>query len=304
MARSAGDIIDILRLNRTSCLGPSFRLGRSATGLGLFATKPIKRGCLYRNLSRPAHFGPKKPSGGSDRGAKYMFELNSKNGLSTARRDGMWRGTSTTPAGLMPSRSRGTAGFVFVALRAIAPGEEITYNYGKEYFDYFIRRRVAAAAPTAAARGPPNAASSAEPRGSETKACDAGRPAMIVCPASTARSDCRSVSPPQDRRRNVANDCPEPQPSPADLDRDRAAAHPWDGNSPELRAVPDARHARSSGDRGRLHLCPGGPEHRLGPVAGGGRRDLRSLRPAQDHDGGGGDLCPWPRPDGGGAGSG
>ncbi len=28
---------------------------------------------------------------------------------------------------------------VFVALRAISPGEEITYNYGKEYYDYFIR---------------------------------------------------------------------------------------------------------------------------------------------------------------------
>src|SRR5258706_13786435 len=28
---------------------------------------------------------------------------------------------------------------VFVALRSISPGEEITYNYGKEYYDYFIR---------------------------------------------------------------------------------------------------------------------------------------------------------------------
>jgi uncharacterized protein len=24
-------------------------------------------------------------------------------------------------------------------LRSISPGEEITYNYGKEYYDYFIR---------------------------------------------------------------------------------------------------------------------------------------------------------------------
>ena len=30
---------------------------------------------------------------------------------------------------------------VFVALRLIAPGEEITYDYGKEYFDYFIATR-------------------------------------------------------------------------------------------------------------------------------------------------------------------
>ena len=53
----------------------SFRLGRSITGLGLFATKPIKRGGLYRDLSRPA-----LPNEEADRrearGAKYMFELN------------------------------------------------------------------------------------------------------------------------------------------------------------------------------------------------------------------------------------
>jgi SET domain-containing protein len=30
-------------------------------------------------------------------------------------------------------------GIVFVALRTIAPGEEITYNYGREYFDYFLK---------------------------------------------------------------------------------------------------------------------------------------------------------------------
>jgi hypothetical protein len=28
---------------------------------------------------------------------------------------------------------------VFVASRAIEPGEEITYNYGREYFDYFLK---------------------------------------------------------------------------------------------------------------------------------------------------------------------
>jgi SET domain-containing protein len=28
---------------------------------------------------------------------------------------------------------------VFVALRLIAPGEEITYNYGPEYFEYFLQ---------------------------------------------------------------------------------------------------------------------------------------------------------------------
>jgi SET domain-containing protein len=28
---------------------------------------------------------------------------------------------------------------VFVALCRIAPGEEITYDYGREYFDFFLK---------------------------------------------------------------------------------------------------------------------------------------------------------------------
>jgi hypothetical protein len=27
-----------------------------------------------------------------------------------------------------------------MALRSIAPGEEITYNYGRDYFEYFIKK--------------------------------------------------------------------------------------------------------------------------------------------------------------------
>jgi hypothetical protein len=33
----------------------------------------------------------------------------------------------------------GKGRIVFKALCAIEPGEEITYNYGREYFDYFIK---------------------------------------------------------------------------------------------------------------------------------------------------------------------
>jgi SET domain-containing protein len=29
---------------------------------------------------------------------------------------------------------------VFVALRSIAPGDEITYDYGREYFDFFFKK--------------------------------------------------------------------------------------------------------------------------------------------------------------------
>jgi hypothetical protein len=29
---------------------------------------------------------------------------------------------------------------VFVALRSVAPGDEITYDYGREYFDFFFKK--------------------------------------------------------------------------------------------------------------------------------------------------------------------
>ena len=29
---------------------------------------------------------------------------------------------------------------MFVALRSIAPGDEITYDYGREYFDFFFKK--------------------------------------------------------------------------------------------------------------------------------------------------------------------
>ena len=35
-------------------------------------------------------------------------------------------------------RSGRNGGIVIVALRSIEPGEEITYDYGKEYLEYFL----------------------------------------------------------------------------------------------------------------------------------------------------------------------
>ena len=48
---------------------------------------------------------------------------------------------------------------------------------------------------------------------------------------------------------------------------------------------------RSRADRGRFHPRRRGPEHRLGPVAGAGRRDRRPFRIARHDDGRRGDLC-------------
>ncbi len=114
-----------------------FRIGRSITGLGLFATKPIKRGAhiaAYRGRRITSEEADRREA----RGAKYMFELNSRWTIDGSPRWNLARyiNHSCRPNAKPVSRKGGIA---IVALRRIEPGEEITYDYGREYFDYFLR---------------------------------------------------------------------------------------------------------------------------------------------------------------------
>ena len=113
----------------------SFRVGRSVTGLGLFATKLIKRAAYiatYRGRRIPAAEARRR----EQRGAKYMFELNSRWVIDGSPRWNVARyaNHSCRPNAKPVIRKGRTV--VLVAVRPIEPGEEITYNYGSEYLDY------------------------------------------------------------------------------------------------------------------------------------------------------------------------
>jgi len=115
----------------------SFRVCRSATGLGLFATKVIKRSAYiatYRGRIVSAEEARKL----EQRGAKYMFELNTKWVIDGSPR---WNVARYINHSCWPNATPvvGKGRITFVALRTISPGEEITYNYGPEYFDYFVQ---------------------------------------------------------------------------------------------------------------------------------------------------------------------
>ena len=114
----------------------SFRVGRSSTGLGLFATKLIKR-TAYIATYRGRRISTEESDRRERQGAKYMFELNSRWTIDGSPRWNVARymNHSCWP-NAKPVLRKGR--IVFVALRRIAPGEEITYDYGREYFDYFI----------------------------------------------------------------------------------------------------------------------------------------------------------------------
>jgi SET domain-containing protein len=115
-----------------------YRIGRSAAGLGLFATMPIERSAFIVEYSGPriptreAHAREKISS------ARYMFEINSRWTVDGSARSniGRYANHSCRPN----AESVLKKGKVILrALRAIEPGEEITYDYGEEYFELFIR---------------------------------------------------------------------------------------------------------------------------------------------------------------------
>ena len=116
----------------------SFRVGRSATGFGLFATKLIKR-AAYIATYRGRSISTEEAYQRERRGAKYMFELDCRWVIDGSPRWNVARyiNHSCWP-NAKPVVREGR--IVFVALRCIAPGEEITYDYGREYFDYFIKK--------------------------------------------------------------------------------------------------------------------------------------------------------------------
>jgi SET domain-containing protein len=117
--------------------GKPYRVGRAATGLGLFATMPIESGSIiveYRGR-RISHAEAQRREA---RGARYMFEINRRWTIdgSSRRNVARYANHSCRPnseSDLVKGR------LILRAIKPIMPGEEITYDYGEEYFELFLR---------------------------------------------------------------------------------------------------------------------------------------------------------------------
>jgi SET domain-containing protein len=131
----------------------STRVGRAATGLGLFATKPIKRGAhiaTYRGRRISAEESERREA----RGARYMFAINNRWVIDGSPRWNLARYINHSCRPHAKPVGRG-GGIVIVALREIESGEEITYDYGPEYLDYFFKGNCCCAACPAKRRRSP-----------------------------------------------------------------------------------------------------------------------------------------------------
>jgi uncharacterized protein len=115
-----------------------YRIGRSKTGLGLFATKPIKKG---EKIIR--YFGPILDSKKEDEDAienKYLFELTSRWTIDGSVRENVARYINHSCKPNAESDVKPRKRKVFIrAIKNIEPGEEINYDYGTDYFKAYLK---------------------------------------------------------------------------------------------------------------------------------------------------------------------
>src|SRR5947209_10327205 len=110
-----------------------YRIGRSQTGLGLFATKPIKKGSKIVRYFGPLLDCKKKKDEAVEN--KYLFELNGRWTIDGSVRENIARYINHACKPNAESDVRPRKRKVFIrAIRNIEPGEEINYDYGTGYF--------------------------------------------------------------------------------------------------------------------------------------------------------------------------
>lgn len=121
-------------LMEKSKLGEGVRVGRSSAGLGLFATRPFKKGeriieYVGRTISAAEAYTSR---------SKYLFEVNARRTIDGTVRTNVARyiNHSCRP-NCEPEIERGR---IFIdARKGIKVGEELSYDYGEEYFNEHIR---------------------------------------------------------------------------------------------------------------------------------------------------------------------
>src|ERR1700704_3049667 len=115
-----------------------YRVGRSRTGLGLFATKPIKKGAKIVRYFGPLLDCRKKKHDAIEN--KYLFELSNRWTIDGSVRKNIARyinhACKPNAESDVSARKRKV---VIRAIKNIEPGEEINYDYGTDYFKAYLK---------------------------------------------------------------------------------------------------------------------------------------------------------------------
>jgi uncharacterized protein len=115
-----------------------YRVGRSRTGLGLFATKPIKKGTKIIRYFGPLLDCKKKKDDAIEN--KYLFELNNRWTIDGSVRKNVARYINHACKPNAESDVKPRKRKVFIrAIKNIEPGDEINYDYGTDYFKAYLK---------------------------------------------------------------------------------------------------------------------------------------------------------------------
>ncbi len=111
-----------------------YSIKKSRAGLGMFAAGPIRKGELV------AEYVGKLISNkeADEHGGRYLFAINSRWTIDGTTRKNIARYINHACRPNCEPEVVGHRIFIY-AKRKINVGEEITYDYGKEYFDEFIQ---------------------------------------------------------------------------------------------------------------------------------------------------------------------
>ena len=115
-----------------------YRIGRSRTGLGLFATRPIRKGTKIIRYFGPLLDSRKEKDDAIEN--KYLFELSNRWTIDGSVRENIARyinhGCKPNAESDVKPRKRK----VFIrANKNIEPGDEISYDYGTDYFKAYLK---------------------------------------------------------------------------------------------------------------------------------------------------------------------
>ena len=114
-----------------------FRIARSRTGLGLFAAEPIRKRALIVEYSGRRIPTAKAQDIERRRANKYMFEIDARWTIDGSSRRNLARYVNhackpNAQAELVRGR------MMYRARKNIAAGEEITVDYGEEYYELYL----------------------------------------------------------------------------------------------------------------------------------------------------------------------
>lgn len=113
-----------------------FRVGRSRTGLGLFATERIAKGTWLMEYTGPRLTNAEAEKK-ENRGGRYLFEVNSRWTIDGSGRDNVARYANHSCRPNMEAEIvRGKV--KLRSIRRIKPGDELSYDYGRDYLELFI----------------------------------------------------------------------------------------------------------------------------------------------------------------------